>query len=145
MFNLENAARFQRIQIAREAERQQRQIHVLESEGQIRDAELRRVRATRSALGVIAVLVIISLALLYARFRLKRESEARFRAQAEVLSDALDRVKTLRGMLPICAWCKKIRDDQGYWTQVEAYISRHSEAEFTHGICPACTDGAERT
>lgn len=143
MFNLENAARFQRIQNAREAERQQRQIQALETEGQLRDAELWRVRATRSALGVIAVLVIISLALLYARYRLKHESEARFRAQAEVLSDALDRVKTLRGMLPICAWCKKVRDDQGYWTQVESYISRHSEAEFTHGICPACADHAE--
>jgi tetratricopeptide (TPR) repeat protein len=140
MFNLESAARFQRIQIASEAERQQRQIQLLETEGQLRDAELWRVRATRSALGVIAVLVIISLALLYARFRTKHESEARFRAQAEMLSDALDRVKTLRGMLPICAWCKKIRDDQGYWTQVEAYISSHSEAEFTHSICPACTD-----
>ena len=43
-------------------------------------------------------------------------------------------------MLPICAWCKKIRDDQGYWTQVEAYVARHSKAEFTHCICPSCRD-----
>jgi len=71
---------------------------------------------------------------------LKHESEARFREQAETLSDALDRVKTLKGMLPICAWCKKIRDDQGYWTQVEAYVSTHSSAEFTHSICPSCAD-----
>jgi AmiR/NasT family two-component response regulator len=54
------------------------------------------------------------------------------------LQAALDQVKTLRGILPICASCKKIRDDQGYWTEVEIYIREHSEADFTHGICPDC-------
>jgi PAS domain S-box-containing protein len=54
------------------------------------------------------------------------------------LRDALEKVKTLRGFIPICANCKKIRDDQGYWSQVEAYISKHSEAVFSHGICPDC-------
>ena len=47
-------------------------------------------------------------------------------------------VKTLRGLLPICAHCKKIRDDKGYWNQIEKYIHDHSEADFTHGICPEC-------
>jgi hypothetical protein len=47
-------------------------------------------------------------------------------------------VKSLSGLLPICASCKKIRDDKGYWDQVESYISKHSEATFTHGICPDC-------
>ncbi len=56
------------------------------------------------------------------------------------LQEALAQVKTLSGMLPICASCKKIRDDQGYWKQIEAYISEHSEAEFSHGICPDCAD-----
>lgn len=51
---------------------------------------------------------------------------------------ALDEVKTLSGLLPICSTCKKIRDDQGYWSQIEAYIGAHSDAEFTHGICPEC-------
>ena len=48
------------------------------------------------------------------------------------------KVKTLSGFIPICASCKKIRDDKGYWSQVEAYISKHSEVEFSHGICPDC-------
>jgi len=48
-------------------------------------------------------------------------------------------IKKLRGFLPICANCKKIRDDRGYWTQVEVYISKHSEAEFSHGLCPECS------
>jgi PAS domain S-box-containing protein len=54
------------------------------------------------------------------------------------LRAALAQVKTLTGLLPICAHCKKIRDDQGYWQQIEAYIRDHSEAEFSHGICPDC-------
>ncbi len=54
------------------------------------------------------------------------------------LREALTRVKALSGLLPICACCKKIRDDQGYWTQVELFVMAHSQAEFTHGICPDC-------
>ena len=54
------------------------------------------------------------------------------------LTEAISDVKTLSGMLPICANCKKIRDDKGYWNQIEAYIGDHSEAEFSHGICPDC-------
>jgi PAS domain S-box-containing protein len=54
------------------------------------------------------------------------------------LQEALAQVKTLSGLLPMCASCKKIRDDQGYWRQVEEYIAAHTEAEFTHGICPEC-------
>lgn len=54
------------------------------------------------------------------------------------LQDALTQVKTLSGLLPICAACKKIRDDNGYWNQIEVYIQSHSEAEFTHSFCPEC-------
>ncbi|HLJ95259.1 MAG TPA: response regulator [Gemmataceae bacterium] len=54
------------------------------------------------------------------------------------LENALARVKQLQGLLPICAYCKKIRDDHNYWQQVESYISSHSEAQFSHGICPDC-------
>lgn len=54
------------------------------------------------------------------------------------LKHALAQVKTLRGLIPICASCKKIRDDQGYWEQIEVYIHNHSDAEFSHGFCPDC-------
>lgn len=54
------------------------------------------------------------------------------------LQEALAKVKTLHGLLPICSNCKKIRDDQGYWHQIEMYIRAHSDAEFSHGICPEC-------
>lgn len=55
------------------------------------------------------------------------------------LQSALAKVKTLSGLLPICSSCKKIRDDTGYWNQIESYIRAHSEAEFTHSICPNCS------
>jgi GAF domain-containing protein len=54
------------------------------------------------------------------------------------LAEALEHVKTLHGLLPICAWCKRIRDDQGYWSRVETYVHTHTGADFTHGICPDC-------
>ncbi len=67
----------------------------------------------------------------------KRAEEEREKLIAE-LQDALAKVKTLSGLIPICASCKKIRDDRGYWNQIESYIGEHSEAEFSHGICPEC-------
>lgn len=75
---------------------------------------------------------------------IKIEMEERKRAQIEKdnliveLKDALRKVKTLSGLLPICASCKKIRDDNGYWNQIESYIKTHSEADFSHSICPDC-------
>ena len=69
--------------------------------------------------------------------RRKAEEQERLRLIQE-LTDALTQVKTLSGLLPICASCKKIRNDNGYWEAVETYISEHSDADFTHGICPEC-------
>ena len=54
------------------------------------------------------------------------------------LKKSLETIKTLKGLIPICANCKMIRNDEGYWQQLEVYIKAHSEAEFTHGICPEC-------
>jgi phosphoserine phosphatase RsbU/P len=61
-------------------------------------------------------------------------------SKAEALRQALDQIKTLSGIVPICANCKKIRDDQGYWNQVEVYVRDHTEATFSHGICPECRE-----
>jgi PAS domain S-box-containing protein len=67
----------------------------------------------------------------------KQADDERLRLIKE-LTEALGHVKKLSGLLPICASCKRIRDDQGYWQQVETYITRHTDAVFTHGICPEC-------
>jgi PAS domain S-box-containing protein len=69
----------------------------------------------------------------------KRAEQERERLIGD-LTEALTRIRTLSGLLPICARCKKIRDDQGYWQQIESYIREHSEADFTHGLCPSCAD-----
>jgi len=59
-------------------------------------------------------------------------------ARVRDLEEAMTRVKQLSGLLPICAYCKKVRDDKNYWQQVESYVGQHSEARFSHGICPDC-------
>jgi hypothetical protein len=70
----------------------------------------------------------------------RRQSEAAKDEAISKLHAAIEEIRTLRGILPICAHCKKIRDDRGAWNQIEAYIQRHSEAQFSHGICPDCLD-----
>jgi PAS domain S-box-containing protein len=74
----------------------------------------------------------------------RRRIEAEREGLIADLQQALAKVKTLSGLLPICASCKKIRDDNGYWTQIESYIRGHSEAEFTHGLCPDCAEKCYR-
>ncbi|MDA8164222.1 MAG: hypothetical protein M0017_04225 [Desulfobacteraceae bacterium] len=83
----------------------------------------------------IRLLAFLAFAISTARVKelleVERELSARLRA-------SLDQVRELRGLLPICASCKKIRDDAGYWQEIEKYIGSHSRAEFTHSICPEC-------
>jgi FixJ family two-component response regulator len=117
---------------------------------ELRDAETRRerrlgVEALKKAYDELEVRVRERTAELSgANAALKQEIEQRIRIQKEredlieELRRALAKVKTLSGLLPICASCKKIRDDGGYWNQIESYISKHSEAEFSHGLCPEC-------
>ena len=76
--------------------------------------------------------------------KLKKEIDARKAREQEKealiveLEEALLSIKTLKGLIPICATCKKIRDDKGYWNQIETYIREHSGVEFSHGMCPDC-------
>lgn len=63
---------------------------------------------------------------------------ARLEKTTKRLQGALDNIKTLEGLLPMCSNCKKIRDDDGYWQQVDVYIQQHSNAEFSHSVCPKC-------
>jgi sigma-B regulation protein RsbU (phosphoserine phosphatase) len=66
------------------------------------------------------------------------ELQKKLADRVEQLERALDQVKRLHGIIPICGYCKKIRDDHDYWQSLDSYISAHSEAEFSHGICPSC-------
>jgi len=64
--------------------------------------------------------------------------------RVEELEQALAHVKTLRGLIPICAWCKKVRNDQNFWQQVEEYLGQHTDVRFSHGICPECFEDRAR-
>jgi len=92
------------------------------------------VEALVDAVGLTALLMPFVLSL---ETRRRGAEEARERLVVQ-LRETLSKVKTLSGLLPICAHCKKIRNDKGYWIQIESYIRSHSEAEFSHGLCPAC-------
>lgn len=70
----------------------------------------------------------------------RRQAETALKEEITLHKQALDKVKLLSGFLPICASCKQIRDDRGYWNQIETYIRDNSEVEFTHSICPACAN-----
>ncbi len=127
-FNQQNSDRLNRLNAAYEARQREQQIALLNEERQ-------RQRTTIAA----SVLVVGVLVLLYVH---RRRWESRYRQQAEELQRAVDTAKTLRGLLPICASCKKIRDDRGSWQPLESYISSRSDADFTHGYCPACAEQA---
>jgi cell division protein FtsW (lipid II flippase) len=83
-------------------------------------------------IGVVALLMSYVLA---TAFRVTQRANERLIGD---LREALTNVKTLKGLLPVCAWCHRIRNDAGYWERLEAYVSAHSDAEFSHGMCPQC-------
>lgn len=88
-----------------------------------------------------AVPLVLAPAMFYAFLRLLEkldQSELQREKLIGELQDALAKVKVLSGLIPICSKCKKIRDDKGFWNQIESYLKAHSEAEFTHGLCPDC-------
>jgi hypothetical protein len=68
----------------------------------------------------------------------RRRAIGRLEGTNRALQSALDEIKTLRGILPICMYCKQIRTDAGIWVQIEKYVREHSHADFTHGVCPDC-------
>src|SRR6266852_2013498 len=92
-------------------------------------------------LNTVELLARVSSALAMKReIDIRKTREREFLEKNRQLAQALKEVKVLRGFFPICVHCKKIRDDQGYWHTIEAYITTHSEADFSHGLCPGCLD-----
>jgi len=100
---------------------------------------MQRVKAVFRHSYIIFSLIIFVLLILIVVFSLRMDRAAKERENIiQKLQAALAEVKTLRGIIPICASCKKVRDDKGYWNQIESYVRDHSEAAFSHGICPEC-------
>jgi hypothetical protein len=92
--------------------------------------------------GWFYALALLSLALATVAVPLMRVRRLRARAREldQRVQAAIGELKVLSGLLPICGWCKKIREDRGSWSKIEAYLSAHTDARFAHGICPECTD-----
>jgi len=89
--------------------------------------------------------IVSRLAMMQARLRVRDAHLAeRQKRISQRLREALENIQILRGLIPICGQCKKIRDDSGYWTRLESYIEQRSKAEFTHGICPECAAQLKR-
>ena len=85
--------------------------------------------------GIVAAVVSL---IIYVASHLLEQKEQEQQKLIKNLQGALSEIKTLQGIVPICSFCKKIRDDEGYWKQVEIYVSQHTEAKFSHGVCPEC-------
>ena len=121
-------------------------VEILLTEGRVLSKEVRFRSKKGEQIITLCSAEFINLAGVRCVLTVVRDITGRKRAEEEReeliigLQEALDKVKALSGLLPICAWCKKIRDDQGYWKQVDQYIQEHSNAMFTHGICPECCD-----
>ncbi len=114
-------------------EQKDNEIRGLQQENVIHELELGRQTLIRNVSIAGLFLILIFAVGIYNRYRFKTIAHNK-------LQKAINKIKTLSGLLPICSGCKKIRDDKGYWEQIEVYIQQHSHAEFTHGLCPACLD-----
>lgn len=89
----------------------------------------------------LIVFIFLAIALMFFISRRKKElvkSETIMQEKNKKLEEALAEIKQLKGIIPICSSCKMIRDDQGYWHQVEVYLQEHTDAGFSHGLCPDC-------
>ncbi len=101
-------------------------------------------------IGLLLSLIILPIFFRFMILRLREANEkleskyTELKKNRNALQDALDEISTLKGVLPICSYCKNIRDDDGLWEQMEAYISSHSDTQFSHGICPDCLAKATR-
>jgi tetratricopeptide (TPR) repeat protein len=111
----------------------------LEREAELHEENVRRGAAERNLALLVAVLLLVTTGMALYGFRNKRNSERRLRQQAEDLEQALTQVRTLRGLLPLCAWCHvRVRDDEGEWTPLETFVQEHTDVVMTHSICPEC-------
>ena len=97
-------------------------------------------RHLREMLGAYLGIWVLGIVGIVAGYHRLSQGKRRLEKAISQLQEALAKVKTLNGLLPICSSCKKIRDDRGYWKQLETYLKEHSDASFTHGLCPECLE-----
>ncbi|MDP1889723.1 MAG: tetratricopeptide repeat protein [Gemmatimonadaceae bacterium] len=145
LFSQTTAQRIATMDQRMESEREEREMARLRENERIQTAVIARQRAIVTLVSLVLLLTaaLLGFAAYYHRVERARSAEmtktnANLEAVNLQLRTALADVRTLTGLIPICASCKKVRDDQGYWNSVESYISSHSDATFSHGICHTC-------
>ncbi|MFC1508322.1 tetratricopeptide repeat protein [Candidatus Omnitrophota bacterium] len=152
LFNDETVRKIERIKIAYDMEKKEKEKEILRIVRENQQAIIKRNKTIFVLISLFLVSIIALAVKLYMLNRQKRKanvillhknreiSSQRDEIERKIneLEQALSNITFLRGLLPICANCKKIRDDKGYWNEVESYITKHSDASFSHGICPEC-------
>lgn len=104
----------------------------------LQDAETKRSKLETITIILTMSGVLLSMAIAFVTTFVVIKSERKLQNEKNKLEEALDEIKTLRGIIPICSHCRQVRDDEGLWKQIEDYIRSHSEAMFSHSICPDC-------
>jgi tetratricopeptide (TPR) repeat protein len=145
LFSQTTAQRIVTLESRAARDREQRELARLRESEHVQTAVIARQRVVGMLGALVLVLAVAMLAIVsYYNRKVNARSAEVLRANTDLatanteLRTALTDVRTLSGLIPICASCKKVRDDQGYWNSVESYISSHSDARFSHGICHAC-------
>ncbi len=147
MFNVQETDKIADISMKIVTMKKDNEIESLKKEKVISSLELEKehyfstilVLSLVSLAAIIVILFRYSRKLQHSKTLLEKNNTELGRLNTE-LHEKIQEIKTLSGLLPICAWCKKIRNDTGYWQQIEGYISEHTAAEFSHGICPTCAE-----
>ncbi len=140
IFNLKKSSRIAELEIEIEMEKSENKILLLEKINKIKQLELDKQNKFITIQKVTTFLLLIIVSLIFLAYRWKRNANLELKKKSEELEKTLGEVHKLSGLLPICSSCKKIRDDSGYWHQVEEYINIHSEASFSHSVCPSCLE-----
>ncbi len=159
IFNENNARQLHEMEQKYQSDKKERENEFLRKEQEVKDAKIKRQNLITIVISAGLALVVVFSVILFRANIQKKKTNMLLREQKEEiqkksidlqlaneklntlnhdLSHALQQVKTLSGMLPICSYCRKIRDDDGYWEQMEEYLLHHSDTEFSHGICPEC-------
>ncbi len=140
LFNEETSMRIAELTARFEVARDRNRLLVLEQSRVTQALELEVERRQR-AIFLVGFSISLPLAVLvFVLYRKSQTAKEVLSVKAVELEKALGNLKTMEGLIPICASCKNIRDDAGYWHKVEEYVMKHSLAEFSHGICPQCTE-----
>lgn len=133
IFNEEVSSRIAALQVQYQLSQEELRSKQLRQAVQINALEIERQKTWRNFMGITAGLAFASVALLVILYVNKVKAN-------RTIKEAMAKIKTMSGLIPICSVCKKIRNDQGYYEQLEKYIQEHSDAVFTHGICPECAE-----